>query len=220
MSESLVSSRERRSFLTRLHTGAAAVAALALGGRAVAQTRPAGAAGWEPARHDQDNWLDEIPGKHRIVFDTVGNDAFGEALLFANNFLLVNRNSYGLQNNDIAAIVIARHLSTALAFNDAMWAKYGTPLSTMTGINTTQKSNPHMAGGFGIEALARQGVQFAVCAMATTRIANGIAQVTDSSAQAITAELTANLARNARMVPAGILTVNRAQERGYTLVTA
>ena len=32
-------------------------------------------------------------------------------------------------------------------------------------------------------------------------------------------ELTANLVANARMVPAGIVAVNRAQERGYTLVT-
>ena len=36
----------------------------------------------------------------------------------------------------------------------------------------------------------------------------------------LTNELVANIVSNARMVPAGIVAVNRAQERGYTLVTA
>ena len=36
----------------------------------------------------------------------------------------------------------------------------------------------------------------------------------------LTDELVANIVSNARMVPAGIVAVNRAQERGYTLVTA
>jgi intracellular sulfur oxidation DsrE/DsrF family protein len=53
--------------------------------------------------------------------------------------------------------------------------------------------------------------------MATGRLAGTIAQATGSTAEAITAELTANLVPNAHMVPAGIVTVNRAQERGYTL---
>jgi intracellular sulfur oxidation DsrE/DsrF family protein len=33
-------------------------------------------------------------------------------------------------------------------------------------------------------------------------------------------ELVANLISNSRMVPAGIVTVNRAQERGYSLITS
>ena len=37
---------------------------------------------------------------------------------------------------------------------------------------------------------------------------------------AIFAELSANLVANAHLAPAGIVAVNRAQERGYTLATA
>jgi intracellular sulfur oxidation DsrE/DsrF family protein len=55
----------------------------------------------------------------------------------------------------------------------------------------------------------------AVCQMATRRIAGTIAQST-SAANAVYTELTANLVGNAHMVPAGILAVNRAQERGYS----
>src|SRR6185312_3588997 len=123
MPQSPVSSPERRSFLTRLNASAAAVAALALGGRAMAQTKSVPAGRFEPARHDQDDWMDQVPGKHRIVFDTTKDDGLGDALLFGNNFLAANRNSYGLQNSDIAMIIIARHLSTGFGFNDAMWAK-------------------------------------------------------------------------------------------------
>jgi intracellular sulfur oxidation DsrE/DsrF family protein len=166
--------------------------------------------------------MDELPGKHRMVFDTVSNDAMGEALLFTNNFLAANRNSYGLQNSDVAVIVIARHLSTGFGFNDDMWAKYGTQMASMSGISilgnaTPPKTNPRNNGGFGMSALAKLGVHYAVCSMATGRLAGTIAQATGSTAEAITAELTANLVPNAHMVPAGIVTVNRAQERGYTL---
>lgn len=208
---------ERRSFLSRFHLGAASLAALALGGRAVAQTPKA--ARWEPARHDQDNWMDELPGKHRLLFDTVTAEGLSEALLFATNYMLVNRNDYGLSNSDLAVIIVARHRSTPFAFNDAMWAKYGAQMATMAGV-AAATSNPRNAGGFTLEALARQGVQYAVCAMATRGLASSIAGAVGGSAEQINSELTANLISNARMVPAGIVAVNRAQERGYSLVTA
>lgn len=220
MSRSTVPSRERRSFLTRLNASAAAAAALAFGGRAMAQTKASAPAKFEPSRHDQDDWMDRIPGKHRMVLDTTTNDALGEALLFGNNFLMANRNSYGLQNSDMAVIIVVRHLSTGFGFNDAMWSKYGAPLASGSGLKDPAKANPRIAGAIGIEALAKQGVQFAVCEMATGRLANSIAQATGTAAADITAELKANLIPNARMVPAGIVAINRAQERGYTLVTA
>jgi intracellular sulfur oxidation DsrE/DsrF family protein len=210
-------SHERRSFLSRFHLGAASLAALALGGRAAAQTRTG--ARWEPARHDQDNWMDELPGKHRLLFDTVTAEGLSEALLFANNFMIVNRTEYGLSNSDLAVIIVVRHRSTAFAFNDAMWAKYGAQMGPMAGV-AAATSNPRNAGGFTMDALARQGVQFAVCAMATMGLASSIAEAAGESTEKINRELTSNLIANARMVPAGIVAVNRAQERGYSLVTA
>jgi intracellular sulfur oxidation DsrE/DsrF family protein len=213
-------SSKRRSFLTRLNAGAASIAAIALGGHAAAQVRSAAPKPWTPARHEQDNWMDELPGKHRMVFDTVNADGFGEALLFANNFMIANRTDYGLQNSDLAIIIIARHLSTAFGFNDATWAKYGAQIASMSGLTTQPTVNPRNSGGWSVESLARQGVHYAVCAMATRRLAGSIAQATAGNTDTINAELVANLVGNARMVSAGIVAVNRAQERGYTLVTA
>ena len=59
---------ERRSFLSRFSVVAAAVGL----------TRPAHAAaatgGFDPSRHPQDDWFDQLPGKHRVVLDTWSAD--------------------------------------------------------------------------------------------------------------------------------------------------
>jgi intracellular sulfur oxidation DsrE/DsrF family protein len=204
---------ERRSFLTRFNAGAASLAALAMGGMAMAQVKSAPAGRFEPARHDKDDWMDQIPGKHRLVVDTTSADGFRDGILFASNFMLANRNDYALQNQDMAVIVVARHLSTEFGFHNDMWAKYGAALQA----KEPPKANPHAAS---LGSLATQGVQFAVCAMATRRLAGTIAKAVNGNTDAIFAELSANLVPNGRLVAAGIIAVNRAQERGYSFVSA
>ena len=216
MSKQPASSPERRSFLTRFNAGAVAMAALAVGGVARAQQKPAAPPRWEPARHDKDDWMDAIPGKHRMVIDTTSPDGFRDALLFASNFMLANRTDYGLQDQDLAIIVVARHISTGYAFNNDMWAKYGATLGD-TQAKEQPKANPSAAS---LAALATQGVQFAVCSMATRRLAGMIARAAGGNAEAVNSELIANLVTNGRMAAAGIVAVNRAQERGYSLVRA
>jgi intracellular sulfur oxidation DsrE/DsrF family protein len=190
-------------------------------------------AGWQAARHDKDDWFDKVPGKHRLVFDTTTYNGIGEAILYANNFIVANKSDYGLDSNDLALVIIARHSSTPFAFNDAMWAKYGKAFAEMSKVQDPHTKeapavNIYNATGYGMElpsfgvplsALAKQGVQFAVCTMATRGFADMAAKPMSMSSNAIFNDLTANLIGNARMVPAGIVAVNRAQERGYTLVT-
>jgi hypothetical protein len=53
--------------------------------------------------------------------------------------------------------------------------------------------------------------------MATRVFAEGLARRVSGDADAIHKELMANLIGNSHPVSAGIVTVNRAQERGYTL---
>jgi intracellular sulfur oxidation DsrE/DsrF family protein len=71
-------------------------------------------------------------------------------------------------------------------------------------------------GGSTLDSLLKRGVHLAVCQMATRRYAGVIAQATGGSADTVYTELTSNLVSNAHMVPAGIVAVNRAQERGYS----
>jgi intracellular sulfur oxidation DsrE/DsrF family protein len=72
-------------------------------------------------------------------------------------------------------------------------------------------------GGITIGALAQKGVRFAVCAAATKGMAGILADKVGSTADAVFAELTSALIPNGLMVPAGIVTVNRAQEHGYAI---
>jgi hypothetical protein len=56
--------------------------------------------------------------------------------------------------------------------------------------------------------------------MATRFFAGQLAQATGGNADAVYTEIAVNLVGNAHLVAAGIVAVNRAQERGYTLATA
>jgi intracellular sulfur oxidation DsrE/DsrF family protein len=73
--------------------------------------------------------------------------------------------------------------------------------------------------GTTIDSLAKQGVRLAVCTLSTHGIAGIIAQATGQKADVVFTELVANLMPNGHMVPAGVVAVSRAQERGYTLVS-
>jgi hypothetical protein len=225
---------ERRSFLSRLSAGIGAFAAVAGGATAgFAQSGPP-AGGFQPARHDKDDWYDQIPGKHRMIFDTTTPDGLGDAIAFASNYMRVNRNDYGLQNSDLAVIVIARHRSTGFGYNDSIWSKYGVPMSAraqFTDPKTKQapKINVYNAADYGtaltnrgttLESLLKQGAVLGVCSVATRGIAGAIAEATGQKTDDVFNELAANLVPNGRLVPAGIVAVNRAQEHGYTFVSA
>ena len=231
--KALPSPLERRSFLTRLSAGvtAFAVTFTAGSGGTRAQSRPI--ARWQPERHEKDDWLDQLPGKHRMVFDTTKPDGFGEAIAFASNFIRVNQTDYAVPSNELAIIIVARSRSTPFAYNDAMWEKYGVPLAaraSFTDPKTRQapKLNVYKSAEYGdqlptrgttLDSLLKQGAQLAVCQLATRGFAGAIADAVGGKTDTIYEELVANIVSNARMVPAGIVAVNRAQERGYSLVT-
>ena len=231
MSEETKFSRQRRSFLGFLNSRVAVLGAMAAGTTAMAQEKPA--TPWQPARHAKDDWMDEVPGKHRLVFDTTTSDGFGEALAFAGNFLRANKTDYGLQDNDLAVLIVARHRSTAFAYNDAIWAKYGKHIAGQTKFEDPKTKEPpvinvYNATDFGVllpnkgtsvDSLTKRGVQLVVCSMATRALAGVIASKTGGKTDAIFKEITANLMGNAHLAAAGIVGVSRAQERGYSLVT-
>ena len=59
-------------------------------------------------------------------------------------------------------------------------------------------------------------MRLAVCSLATRGAATAIAKKSGAKVDDVFKELTEHLVPNARMVPAGIVAVSRAQERGYT----
>lgn len=234
MSTDAFGPRERRSFLSRLAAGTALVGG-ALFGAEPAAAQSGAATPWRPARHTQDDWLDQIPGTHRFLLDTVSPQGLGSALIFTNNFFVASQNGYGLGNPDAAVVIVLRHNSTAFAYTDAMWAKYGPAIGDAAGgfddpkTKTRPVVNVYTVGGYGsalpnnnitLNALIDRGVHFAVCQMATRRFAGAIAAAHKLDVEAVYKELASNLIRNSHLVTAGIVAVNRAQERGYAFADA
>ena len=224
---------ERRSFLSRLTAGAAAFGGLVLNSQSA--SAQSASSGWRPTRHTQDDWLDQLPGGHRFVLDTTSPLGFGSSLLYANNFFVANQQGYGLGNSDNAVVVVARHNSTPFGYNDAIWRKYGMAIGDAAGgfddpktkmrpsanvYNSQTHGSALPNNGVTLDALIVRGVHCAVCDMATHRFAGAIATATKGNADEIYKELASNLIRNGHLVAAGIVAVNRAQERGYSFANA
>jgi hypothetical protein len=215
----------RRSFLARLGAITAALGfetgrsaeALALGTQAPAPT-PSAAKRFEPDRHERDDWM-ELPGKHRLVFDGTSPDGVKDALQFTGNFFTGNKNGYGLDANQVAVVIVMRHRATQFAFTDAIWGKYGAALSESEKFVDPKTSQAPTVNVYKtqIENQTKRGVHIAACDLSTHRLASYIARKTQGDADAIYKEMVASAMPNVHFVPAGIVAVTRAQERGYSL---
>src|SRR6185369_6937521 len=204
------SQAERRSFLTGLTAGVSTVVATVAVAAATASTASGQSTAstlWQPARHELDDWLDKDKAvKHRLVFDTISAEGFGQALLYSSNYFVANQSGYGLHN------------SNPFAFNDEIWKKYGAAIAqqaNFTDPKTKQPptSNLYQATGYGaaltslgttLGPVLQRGVQLAVCQMATRNFAGTIARAAGGTTDAIYNEITANLVSNSHLVPAGI----------------
>ena len=224
-----MASRSRRSFLSNLGVAASAAGVTLAAGSAGAQAKTPGDPHWQPAKHPQDDWFDELPGKHRFFFDTTTPDRLEDAIRFTGNYYSASRSGYNLEHADLAVVVGMRHRSAPFAFNDAMWGKYGVTLARraefvdpktkeMPKVNYfTPKAPAAAERAQGLAGLMNLGVQFSVCNLSTRAIAGLIADATGQKQDDVYKEITANLIDRARLVPAGIVAVNRAQERGYSI---
>jgi intracellular sulfur oxidation DsrE/DsrF family protein len=207
----------RRSFFSKLGVGL-------MGGAAAGVARPAQAQSpgrFESLRHAQDDWLDQIPGKHRYIVDAPNPDGFSSAIQFTTTYYNINVNEYGLKDTDLAVILVARHQSTAFGYSDAIWAKYSKPISDRNHVLDPKTNQPPTINlqRERLESLIKRGLRIAVCQQSTRGYAGAIAMAMGLKQEDVFEELKANLLPNARLVPAGIVAVNRAQERGYSLAS-
>ena len=220
--------RTRRSMISGMGTAAAVVA---LGSSTAGAQTAAGR--FQAARHPQDAWLDAVAGRHRTFIDASTPAGAGEAMLYANNLYVANKSGYALPEGDIVVVACLRHFATPFAFNDAMWTKYGKPMSALLQFTDPKTKQPPSKNVFNspdygmeltnlgstIDSVVKRGTRFAVCDMATHFFAGGVAMASGGNPDAVYKELVANLIPNSHMVPAGVVAVNRAQEYGYTLLT-
>jgi hypothetical protein len=206
---------QRRSFLSRL-------GAIALGlGASASPIQAQTASGFTPTREKLDDWFDTLPSRHRMFFDATSPKGAQEAAMFANNFFTANKNGYGIEDKDLAVVIGLRHDAIAFAFNDSIWAKYGAIMAEnakFTDPKTNQAPTTNLRTQ-SYEALAKRGVHFAICDLSAHRIAGVIARKVEKAMDEIYKEIAAHAVGGAagHFVPAGIVAVNRSQERGYSI---
>ena len=217
----------KRAFIRGLF-GAFGVAAASSGARAETPR------GWSPALEPQDSWLDDTTARHRQVFDTISPEGVAHALTFTHTFYAANKEAYGIEPKGLAVVMILRAGSTAFGFNDTIWSKYSAGLAKRFKItdpvtksapliniyNAADRAASLPTNGLTLEALAGMGGRFASCSVASRKLAAALAADMGGNADAVYAEMAANMIANARMAPAGIVAVNRAQEHRYALCYA
>lgn len=218
----------RRGFLGRL---AAAGAALAAGG--VALPRAARATTTDDSPHDA--WLSKMNGKHKQFFDSpLPSGAL--PLVHVRNYLNAYRDAYKLAPAEVNAAYSLYFMTVPLAFNDAMWAKYpfGERAQVIDAVNgEPAKRNvfarSSVANGVlgvkgifpipedaSIEALQARNTAFLLCNNAFNFWVGAFASAGMGPAAAIRSELEANMLPGIIIVPAMVVAINRAQDRGFT----
>lgn len=207
----------RRSFLGRL---ASATAAFGLG--TLPSTARADTTNERDVRaaSDDEPWMTRLTGSQRIIIHAHEPTA-GLALRWAQTFLDTQKNSYARSDRDCSVVVGLNGKSVGLVFNDAMWAKY--PIAQTLEMSGTR--NP--AGPTGTNAIAQllaRGVIILACQNSLRAAGQRFLpepQRNDASARsAFGTEVTANLLPGVEIVPAMIVTLQMAQDRGCRYVYA
>jgi hypothetical protein len=222
--------KTRRQFVVQTATALAVVGSAS----APALAQAPAAAPFRPARHAQDDWFDSLAGTHRTIIDATTPNGAGEAILFGNNLYVANKAGYGLADADLAIVICMRHFATPFAFNDAFWAKYGKVAGEMLKFNDPKTNQPPTRNvfrsaeygmalpnlGTPLTDVLAKGTHLAICDMATHFFAGEIAKASGGNEEAVYKEIVAAAPPNSHFVAAGVVGVNRAQERGYSLIYA
>ncbi|HTO72325.1 MAG TPA: hypothetical protein VMJ30_00835 [Gemmatimonadales bacterium] len=219
----LGSTSHRRGFLGRVGTaiGLGLAAKLPLDLAAEAVPAP------DPQIDTADKWLDGLKGKHKMLFD-MPKPEDGVGLLHVRNWMNCWRDTYSMKDADVSAVATLYGMTVPLGFSDDMWAKY--KFGAALGINDAATKAPlarnmfaHPKQGdnlaFGmldsaIEPLQARGAVFIMCNNALNFWVGKLSAGGAGKPEAIRADLLAHLLPKVVIVPAMVVAINKAQERG------
>jgi intracellular sulfur oxidation DsrE/DsrF family protein len=223
----------RRRFVGQLF-GAAAAAGLSMSGTLAVAAQESGA----------DDWMKEVRGSHRCLFDFPQHKN-GFPLLHILNYLNTYQAAYKTGTGQVGAVgtfySAGSQASIPLAFNDAIWAKYGLGVYmrlndadgkayTRNVFNQPTPSDLHLLmhaidspmipalaeamPALGIESLQKMGTKFLLCANALGIWCLELEARGKGKARDIEKELRANLLPGVTIVPAMVIAIEKAQEAG------
>jgi intracellular sulfur oxidation DsrE/DsrF family protein len=222
---------DRRGFVGRV-TAAVALGAAGLTNALEATTRTAASPSSGRVQGQvsaSDAWVEGLKGKHKQIFD-MADPEDGVGLLHVRNYLVTYKDAYHAAPADVNAVTTLYGKTVPLGFPDAMWAKYkfGAALGIKDAkTNTPTERNfffrPQQGDNFAfglfdssIENLQKQGVVFILCNNALNFWVGRLAAGGMGTAEAIRADLLANMLPGVVLVPAMVIAINRAQEHGLS----
>ena len=223
----------RRSFISRI-LGSVAVASLSTAGTLAAQAKESGT----------EDWIKEVKGTHRCLFDFPQHKN-AMPLLHILNYINTYSTAYKTTPGQVGAVgtfySAGNQSSIPLAFNDAMWAKYGLgeylglkdaagTVYTRNVFNRPTSKDLHLlmkaidaptipaladaVPALGIESLQKMGAKFLLCANALGIWCLELEARGKGKAADIEKELRASLLPGVTIVPAMVIAIEKAQEAG------
>jgi len=222
MSEDILATSPRRSFLGRLAAGTAALGLTAFlpVTACAAEKTGTGAAGPDSTSAGENEW----PGtktKHKMAIDAFAmNEGF--PLAFAYTFMLPYAS---VSPSPATAVIILRHAGFPMALTDPVWAKYKigkamniTDPSTKAPAERNPFFNPKPGSleipDMAIDKLLARGTIFGACNVALHFLSAKFAPAAGVTPDVALKEWTAGIIPGITVIPSGTWGVNRAQEAG------
>ncbi len=213
---------DRRRFLGNVASGAAALGLATLANPAELAAR---ALKSSPGANEKsiEDWLGNLKGKHRQVFDSMNADG-GLPLAWARVFLETNK-GVGVAESDVSAVIILRHDAIPLALEDRLWTKYNfaerfkvTQMMSKNVLNRNAFWKPEAKAlplpGMGLNELLDSGVLIGVCDMAITVNSMQAAGEMKMTPEECKKDWIAGILPGIQLVPSGVMAIGRAQEHG------
>lgn len=219
---------DRREFLGTLALGGVA---LAVGACATSATQaPAVTPG--PVAKDgpfDNGWLDQLTARHKQIFD-IGSYQEGGGLFYAKNFFNAHRDAYNTVYPEVQAVLGIHGNAYPLVFGDAVWAKYGfgrrekikDPRTGKWAVRNIfwQSREGEWMHEYSVNALQARGAKFIFCNNVMRFLTRTLAKEARVSYETMRAELVGGLLPGVTIVPAMVVALGLAQERGCAYVYA
>jgi intracellular sulfur oxidation DsrE/DsrF family protein len=209
----------RRKFIGQFAAAAASIAAISAFSPLSAR---AGAIRSDDSIADGDAWMKPLKGKHRQIFHAV--KAESTPMLMAKNYLDAYQESFHAREGEVNAVIGFHGAALVFGFQDAIWDKYGMGKSSEVNDPSTKAPatrNVFATGGdLAIDTLQKRGVVFLMCNTALRLRTRAMSQSLGVPYDTLYAELAGSRIPGVILVPALVVALNRAQERGFTYVRA
>lgn len=216
MTDQNSNSGARRRFLAQLSGGLAAMAGVS----APLAAQQVSAALSDP---DHDAWMQRAQGEHKALFHAT-SPGDGAPMLMAMNYLDVYGSAYGAQPGHVSAVIGVHGTALPIALNDGAWDRY--ELGRRINVTDPDTKEPArrnvfaVGGPYSIDTMISRGVILLVCNMALNLTASSIARARSLVAADVYNDLKSSVIPGGIVVPALVIAISRAQEKGFTYIRA